>query len=210
MNAEDKLQNIKAVQQMLRGEHKTQTRKSFGYSSNTVQERREVGDTWEETDTKSGTVYTVTQHDGFRSKEPKNSVTKQIREILRVPDNCPECNTKMRNEERKLNYKFWFSRKKCFSCVLKEETAIRNQGLDAWQKYQNDIMIQNAESWFADTDKEVEILKTQMKETLWQNAQGETGDFDLTDFVQKVDRDYQKLKESIRQQFEESNDKIGN
>lgn len=204
MSAEDKLQNVKAVQEMLRGEHKTQTRKSFGYTKRTVQERREIGDTWEETD--NGVVYVITQHDGFRSKEPKNSRIKMINDILRVPDNCPECGTEMRNEERKLNFKFWFSRKKCFGCVLKEEAAVRDQGEEAWREYQNKIMLDNAESWFRDADKEVEILKTQLKETLWQNAQGETGDFDLTSFVKKMEADYNKMKADIREQFEIKNE----
>ena len=62
-------------------------------------------------------------------------------------------------------------------------------------------MAANAESWFKDTDKEVEILKTQMKETIWGNAQGEVGQIDISDMVKKIDKDYKKLKANIRKSF---------
>jgi len=62
-------------------------------------------------------------------------------------------------------------------------------------------MKSNAESWFKDADKEVDILKTQMKETVWGNADGETGEVDTTEFVNKMEKDYEKLKEDIRSKF---------
>jgi hypothetical protein len=62
-------------------------------------------------------------------------------------------------------------------------------------------MKSNAESWFKDCDKEVEILKTQMKETVWQNAQGESGQIDISAMVKKIDKDYKKLKADIRKGF---------
>ena len=40
-----KLNNIKAVKEMLGGEHKTQTKKTISFTDKVV-ERREVGETW--------------------------------------------------------------------------------------------------------------------------------------------------------------------
>ena len=97
-----------------------------------------------------------------------------------------------------MNFKFYFKRGKCFECVLKEERKIKDQGPEAWEKYQKNIMLANAESWFKDTDKEVEIIKTQAKETLWQNADGESGQVDLSHMLEKIDKDYKKLKTEIR------------
>jgi hypothetical protein len=107
----------------------------------------------------------------------------------------------MRDHEQRLNFKFYFMRGKCFECVLKEERRIKHKGQKAWQEYQNKIMKANAESWFKDTDKEVEILKTQMKETLWENADGERGEVDMSEIVKKIDKDYKKLKSNIRNSF---------
>jgi hypothetical protein len=205
----DKLQNIKAVKELLSGTHKTQTRKTFGFTGAKKQvtesdiiERFENGDpkVWIETES-SGQRIRVTQHEGFKSREPENSILKTIQDTLKVPDKCPECGKDMRDHEQSLNFKFYFMRGKCFECVLKEETKIRNKGPEAWKEYQNKIMKANAESWFKDADKEVEILKTQVKETVWGNADGEMGEVDTTVFIEKMEKDYEKLKKEIREKF---------
>ena len=205
----NKLQNIKAVKEMLAGEHKFQRKKStyFG-STKTDTEKTEVLETFENGDPKvwievkpNGTRMKVTKHDGFTSRVPENSITDQIRDILTVPDECPECGTNMREKEKSLNFKFWFKRQKCFGCVLQEERRIKDQGTVAWKKYQDKIMKANAESWFKDCDKEVEILKTQMKETVWENADGKKGEIDISEMIKKIDKDYKKLKKNIRNSF---------
>ena len=205
----NKLQNVKAIKQLLEGSHKSQTRKSTylgkldsEISEENIIERFENGDPkiWIETKP-NGTKIRVTQHEGFKSRVPENSILDQVRDILRVPDKCPSCGKDMRDHEKTLNFKFYFKRKKCFECVLKEERSIRQKGEEAWKKYQNKIMKSNAESWFKDCDKEVEILKTQMKETVQQNAQGETGEIDISQMVKIIDKDYKKLKADIRKSF---------
>ena len=207
-----KLQNIKAVNELLAGTHKSQTRKSI-YTGSTktkipeedIIERFEDGKPkiWIETSA-TGTRTRVTQHEGFKSREPENSILKSIQNALAVPEKCPKCGTKMRNEEKALNFKFWFKRKKCFGCVLTEERQIKRKGDAAWKEYQNKIMSANAESWFKDTDKEVEILKTQTKETYYQNADGQFGEMDISSFIKKIEVDYQQLKENIRNNFAET------
>ena len=161
----NKLQNVKAIKQMLAGEHRSQTRKSI-YTGKTKLKESEVIESfkdgkpkiWIETDSK-GFRTRVTQHDGFTTRQPENSILKDIQELLKVPKECPTCGTNMREKEQRLNFKFWFKRKKCFGCVLEEERNIKQQGPDAWKQYQKEIMLTNAESWFKDTDKEVEIVK---------------------------------------------------
>tara|TARA_R110000796_G_scaffold104607_1_gene214495 strand:+ start:171 stop:794 length:624 start_codon:yes stop_codon:yes gene_type:complete len=204
----NKLQNIKAVKEMLAGEHKFQKRKTTYFGSTTTEiDPKDIlekfdDDTpkvWIETKT-NGTRIRVTKHDGFTSREPENSITKQIRDILEVPDNCPQCGTDMREKEKMLNFKFYFKRQKCFSCVLSEEEKIKTQGEDAWKEYENKIMLANAESWFKDADKEVDVLKKQIVRT-WQNADGEYGEADMSSFLEKMEEDYKKLKTNIRTGF---------
>ena len=207
----NKLQNIKAVKELLAGTHKTQTKKMFAMGSQKKEvseediiERFENGKPkiWIETDAK-GFRTRVTQHDGFKSREPENSVLKTIQDALKVPEKCPECGKDMRDHEKMLNFKFYFKRGKCFSCVLKEETNIKAQGEEAWKAYENKIMSSNAEGWFKEADKEVELLKTQIKETFWQNAQGEQGTIDTSAFIEKMEKDYLELKEKLRKQYSE-------
>jgi len=206
----NKLQNVKAIKQMLAGEHRTQTRKSIytgkekkEIPSNDIIETFENGKPkiWIETDSK-GFRTRVTQHDGFKSREPENSILKTIQDILKVPEKCPECGKNMRDHEKSLNFKFYFKRKKCFECVLKEESKIKQQGPEAWKEYEKKIMLSNAEAWFNQADKEVEVLKTQIKETTWENADGERGEVDISSFIERVDDDYKKLKEDIRGSFD--------
>ena len=209
--ANNKLQNVKAVKQMLSGEHRTQTRKSIytGKSKKTISdldvlEKFENGKPkiWIETDN-NGYKFRITQHEGFKSREPENSILKSIQDLLKVPETCPSCSTNMRDKERKLNFKFYFSHKKCFGCVLQDERRIKQQGAEAWEAYEKKIMLGNAEAWFKDADKEVEILKTQIKETSWENAEGERNEVDITAFIEKMEKDYLELKSNIKSSFEE-------
>lgn len=210
----NKLQNIKAVNELLAGNHKSQTRKSI-YTGSTktiipedeILERFENGNPkiWIETNAK-GIRTRVTQHDGFKSREPENSVLKTVQDALSVPEKCPKCECKMRNHEQRLNFKFWFKRKMCFGCVISEERRIKAMGEEAWNAYQNNIMSANAESWFTDTDKEVELVKQSLKETVWGNADGEYGEVDISKQIERIESDYKKLKENIRNQFSETSD----
>jgi len=193
-----------------------QTRKSIYTGStkteipeNDIIERFENGKpkVWIETSS-TGTRTRVTQHEGFKSREPENSILKTVQDALSVPEKCPECGKDMRAHEKKLNFKFYFMRGKCFECVLKEERKIKSQGKEAWQEYQNKIMSANAESWFTDTDKEVEILKQSVKETVWGNADGEYGEVDISSTIKRIETDYNKLKDSIRNELTDSKDGI--
>ena len=94
-----KLQNIKAVKEMLSGTHKMQNRQSI-YTGVTkteipeedIIERFEDGKPkiWIETSA-TGTRTRVTQHDGFKSREPENSILKTVQDTLSVPEECPKC-----------------------------------------------------------------------------------------------------------------------
>lgn len=201
------LQNVKTVKELLTGTHRTQTKKSISIIKD-KNFNKEVLETFEDgtpkvwIETNSNGVKTkVVQHDGFRTKEPVNSILASIQEKLRVPENCPCCQKNMRDSEKRLNFKFWFKRKKCFDCVLKEETLIRQKGPEAWKSYENQVMAANAESWFQEADTEVDLIKSQIKETFWQNADGEQGQVDIENYIKKIESDYNNLKLSIREQF---------
>jgi len=192
----NKLQNTKALKELLSGQHKSQTRTSYGYTS-TSTEKHEVGDVWTETDLKTGTVWRFEQKDGYRTKTVDNSILDVIRKSLAVPDTCPSCGGNMRDHEKHLHFKMYFIHKKCFSCVLKEEQAIRLQGTEAWEQYSKQRMLANAEAWFTDADKEVALLREAVKLQFAQNADGRMEEWDQSAFLEKFDTDYKQLKEKI-------------
>ena len=61
-----KLQNIKAIKQMLDGTHKFQTKQQVGYTA-PAKEKRKVGETWTETDPITGVQRKYVQREGYRS-----------------------------------------------------------------------------------------------------------------------------------------------
>ena len=106
--------------------------------------------------------------------------------------------------QEKLNLKMYFRYKKCFDCVVKEETKIRAQGKDAWTEYSRKKMLANAQSWMRDTDKEIEELKKVVTETYWQNADGKSEEIDISAFIEKITKDYENIKNEILQKKEGS------
>ena len=192
----NKLQNTKALKELLSGQHKSQTRTSYGYTS-TSTEKHEVGDVWTETDPKTGTVWRFEQKEGYRTKTVDNGILDIIRKSLAVPDTCPSCGGNMRDHEKHLHFKMYFIHKKCFSCVLKEENSIRVKGKEAWDEYNKQRMLANAEAWFTDADKEVALLREAVKLQFAQNADGRMEEWDQSAFLEKFDSDYIKLKEQI-------------
>ena len=80
--------------------------------------------------------------------------------------------------------------------MIKEETLIRSDK-KKWEEYSSKKMLANAKGWFIDADKEVEILKSTLKEVVWENADGRVGDIDRTSWLKKIDNDYKKIKKQI-------------
>ena len=152
-----KLQNIKAVQQMLDGEHKFQTKKTVGFSdAKNKAEHREIGDTWEETDT-HGNVYIVEQRDGFRIRKTKNSdLFQSIRDELHAFPNCRK-ETCICIGTHQLDQKMRKIHGMCFDCVIEMEHELKKAG--KYEEYEQDKIRENALAWLRDAERDVEMLK---------------------------------------------------
>ncbi len=155
-----KLQNVKAIQQMLDGTHKFQTKKTIGFSdakeTAKKSEHREIGDVWEETDS-SGTVYIVEQRNGFRIRKTKNSdVFQSIREELRAFPNCKKdvCTC---NGTHPLDQKMRGIHGMCFDCVIEMEHEMKKDG--TFNEYAYNKMRENAMSWLRDAERDVKMLR---------------------------------------------------
>jgi len=201
----NKLQNTKAVKQLLDGTHKLQTKTSISLSnSGKTNIRRTVGETWIEKNA-NGIEFKWEQKDGFRVKRPVNSILDKITNALTLPDDCPSCKQNMHGSEKHLNKKMYFKIGKCFDCIVKEETLIRSDK-DKWTKYSSKKMLSNASGWFKDADKEVAILKSTLKDIVWENADGRVGEIDRTEWLKRIDKDYKKMKKQIINTLKGPND----
>lgn len=155
-----KLQNVKAVQQMLDGTHKFQTKKTVGFSDakskGKQSEHREVGDVWEETDT-HGNVYVIEQRDGFRIRKTKNfDVFQSIRDEIQAFPNCRK-DTCTCIGTHSLDQKMRKIHGMCFDCVIEMEHELKKSG--QYKEYEQNKIQKNALAWLRDAERDVELLK---------------------------------------------------
>jgi hypothetical protein len=196
-----KLQNIKAVKEMIAGTHKFQTKKTIGFSDAKQKaeknKRRKIGDVWEE---KIGnTLYRIEQCNGFRVKKPANSVAKEVREHLNSYPNCQKdcCKTSYNHLDKKMQIIHGM----CYDCVIDMEHELRKQG--KYEEYEQKKIQDNAEAWLKRAEEDVKALKiayTEQQQYVT-NSDGlmETWDAQMTpaEFEEKVETQFAKFKENF-------------
>lgn len=161
MAKKNKLQNIKAIEQMIDGSHKFQTKKTVGFSdAKSAAEKaskRKIGDVWEEVDPITGAVAIVEQKDGFRIRKTKNSDTMQsVRDYLRTFPNCQK-DTCTCIKPSHLDEKMRKVNGMCYDCTIEFEHELKNNG--EFETYAREKVRNNALSWLDQAEQEVEILK---------------------------------------------------
>ena len=203
-----KLQNVKAVQQMIDGTHKFQTKKTVGFSdaedSAKKNEKHRVGDIWEETDA-NGITYVIEQKDGFRIKKLKTSeVLQTVRDEIRSYPNCRKetCTCIVKHP---LNEKMRKIHGMCFDCVIEMEHELKKQ--DKYEEYEQNKIRENALAWLSDAERDVELLKQAYTQTheFVTNSEGtkETWSAKMTpeEFEQTIQAQFNKFKEDFLQKL---------
>ncbi len=199
-----KLQNVKAIQQMLEGNHKFQTKKTVGFSdakdAAKKSEHHIVGDTWEETDA-TGVTYVIEQRDGFRVRKTKNSeIFQSIREEMRSFPNCRKeiCTCLKANS---VDEKMRKIHGMCGDCVIDMEHEMRKAG--TYEEYEKNKIRENALAWLRNAERDVELLKqayTQASEFVT-NADGETESWGAKmtpdEFEETVQKQFERFKENF-------------
>ena len=197
----NKLQNIKAVKEMIAGTHKFQTKKTHGFSDAKQKaeknKKREIGDVWEE---KIGnTLYRIEQQNGFRIKKPANSVAAEIREHLNSYPNCrKDCSTTTHNH---LDKKMQIIHGMCYDCVIEMEHKLRVTG--KYEEYEQKKILENKKAWLKRAEEDVKALKQAYTESQQYvtNADGllETWNAQMTpaEFEEKVEKQFAKFKENF-------------
>jgi hypothetical protein len=209
-----KLQNVKAVQQMLDGSHKFQTKKTTGFSDAKLvakkNERHEIGDTWEETDS-TGNIFVIEQKDGFRIRKTKNSeIFQELRDDLKSFPNCRK-ETCTCSGIHPIDKKMQVIHKMCFDCVIDMEHEMTKAG--TYEEYSKNKIRENALAWLAAAERDVNMLKqtyTQAAEFVT-NSDGvlETWGAKMTpaEFEETVQSQFNKFKENFLKNLDgESNE----
>jgi hypothetical protein len=205
-----KLQNVKAVQQMLDGTHKFQTKKTVGFSDAKDMARRneqhEVGEVWEETDA-NGNTYVIEQRDGFRIKKTKNTeILQSVRDEIRAFPNCRKDTCTCAGTHH-LDQKMRKIHGMCFDCTIDMEHELKKAG--KYEAYEREKIRENALAWLRDAERDVEMLKktyTQAAQFV-NNSQGEVETWAAKMTPEEFEESVQKQFEAFKQKFLENLDK---
>jgi leucyl aminopeptidase len=204
-----KLQNIKAVKQMIAGTHKFQTKKTHGFTDAKQKaeknQKRAVGDIWEE---KIGnTIYTIEQKEGFRVKRPKNAVAQEVRQYLNSYPNCRKecCKTSYNHLDKKMRRIHGM----CYDCVIEMEHELRKQG--KYEEYEQEKIRNNKLAWLKKAEEDVKALKKAYTESQQYvtNSDGlmETWAAQMTpeEFEEKVQKEFDEFKLKFLENMDKGN-----
>lgn len=188
-----KLQNIKAINQMLSGTHRSQNKTTVGYQSK--EEDRNIGDKWIDN---NGIQWE--QKDGYKVSSAKalEAVMAAIK-ALKMPSTCPKCNNEMKNNQ--YNKKMWSVHKMCFDCVIDMEHEHRING--TYEQYEKDLMRKNIEAWLRDAKAEMGAIKELLTKAEFVNSDGTVEKWDSPwkgkeqELEELLERDFQKVKAQL-------------
>lgn len=209
MSKSNKLQNIKAIRQMIDGTHAFQNKKTVGFSDAKdvakKSERHEIGDTWEETD-HQGNVWILEQREGFRVRKTKNAeIFQEIRDELRSFPNCRK-ETCTCLAPKPLDESMRKANGMCFDCTIEMEHELRKEG--KFEEYQKNRIRENALAWLQNAEQDVEMLKqtyTQATDFIL-NSEGEKETYAARmtpeEFTEKVETEFAKFKENFLKRLE--------
>ena len=153
--------NLHEVSQMLKGEHKTQKKKLFGFTGS-AHVTRKVGDVWF-TENEFGNKTWHTKHEGYTSSSnlsPDAQITMQkLRDELEKYPNClkEKCDAK----NTRLDKKFRFKTGMCSECTCKHEDNLRISG--QFKEYEKSKMLDKAQSIFRDSNHVLEEIVAPLK-----------------------------------------------
>ena len=197
-----KLQNIKAINEMLAGTHKSQTKTTVGYQSKKDEEHK-VGDKWVDA---NGVEWE--QKDGYKVSSAK--VLDAVRNALKsymLPKVCPKCNNDMK--DNKYNRKMWKVHKMCFDCVIEMEHEHRLNG--TFDEYARNLMRPNIEAWLEDARAEMTAIKELLTKAEFVNGDGTVEKWDSPwigkeeELDEILEKDFQNIKAQLLGEYENTN-----
>jgi hypothetical protein len=194
-----KLNNIKAVKEMIAGNHRTQTKNTVAFDAEKEFIKREVGDQWNDDE---GNVWE--QKKGYKIKLGKLSELRS--EINTFPKCSKEVCTCMTPNRNDLKMKSIHGM--CFDCVISMEHQMKIDG--TYKTYERNKKLENAKAWLKQAELEKEVIKSALK-ARFVNEDGSLEDWDGTsweDTEQKIEKEFQDFRENFIQKLETDDEEI--
>lgn len=188
-----KLNNVKAVKEMIAGTHRTQTKNtvSFGESKEFI--KREVGDQWTDDE---GNIWE--QKKGYKVKLGKLS---ELRKELTTFPKCQKevctCTNPTRND-----LKMKAIHGMCLDCVVDMENNLKIEG--KYGEYERQKMLDNGKAWLKQAELEKEALKVALK-ARFINEDGSFEDWDgmsWDEMEEKIENEFRSFRENFIQELE--------
>lgn len=188
-----KLNNVKAVKEMIAGTHRTQTKNtvSFGESKEFI--KREIGDQWTDDE---GNIWE--QKKGYKVKLGKLS---ELRKELTTFPKCPKevctCTSPKRND-----LKMKPIHGMCFDCVIDMEHQLKIEG--TYKEYERQKLLSNGKAWLTQAELEKEALKVALK-ARFINEDGSFEDWDgmtWDEMEEKIENEFRIFRENFIQELE--------
>lgn len=188
-----KLQNIKAIKQMLDGTHRTQTRNTIAFSDKNLDSvKRNVGEVWTD---ENGVEWE--QRNGFKIKKGKLDEIRSLIAANKTPSHCPKCKQAM---TKRLDAKFWKLDGHCFDCQVDFEHNLRIEG--KYEEYEKQRILKNAEAWLKDAEQEAKELADAFRNPLtFANSDGTiekwSGGMTGDELAEKIEKEFEQFKDNF-------------
>jgi hypothetical protein len=187
LQREFKERDVQRMRNIIKKDYSAKTVTQVGYTK--VHTEYKEGDIWEE----DGRKWTI--KDGIRQ-----SVTRfdKLKKAISLPLACPHCSKAMKNDT--LNKKMWPIHGKCFDCVIKMETKLK-QTEGAFEEYARNLMTGGVKAYIKDLEDALLDLASESNEEFVTEA----GDIekwagkgmDTTKLTKEIQEHIQELKSTI-------------
>ena len=194
-----KLKNIKAVKEMIAGNHRTQTKNTVGFDEQKEFVKREVGEQWTDDDGN-----TWEQKKGYKVKLGKLS---ELRDSLKDFPNCKEgCTSHMNPTRNDLRMKVIHGM--CLDCVVEMEHSLKMEG--KYEEYERSKILENAKAWLKQAELEKDTIKLAMQ-ARFVNEDGSLEEWDgmsWSEMEEKIDNEFRTFRENFIQKLEYPSEEI--
>ena len=195
-----KLQNIKAVKEMIAGNHRTQTKNTVAFGEQKEFVKREVGEQWTDDE---GNIWE--QKKGYKIKLGKLS---ELRNEINTFPKCKKevctCTNPNRND-----LKMKSIHGMCFNCGIDMEHQLKIEG--KYEEYEREKMLGNGKAWLKQAELEKEALKVAIK-ARYINEDGSVEEWDGTsweEMEEKIETEFRIFRENFIKKLEtQSEDKF--
>jgi hypothetical protein len=187
LQREFKERDVQRMRNIIKKDYSAKTTTQVGYTKAHTEYKE--GDIWEE----DGRKWTI--KDGIRQ-----SVTRfdKLKKAISLPLVCPNCSKAMKNDT--LNKKMWPIHSKCFDCVIKMETKLK-QKEGAFEEYARNLMTGGVKAYIKDLEDALLDLASESNDE-FVTEQGDVEKWagkgvDTTKLTKEIQEHIQELKSTI-------------